>query len=818
MIHTKLRFGCVRASLMTLALLALSACGGGGGGGGASNGGGNPGGGSNASDTTPPDTIIATKPDAVTKSTTASFTFSSSESGSSFEVSVDGAPFAASGASLDLASVTEGQHSLSVRAIDTAKNADATPATATWRVDLTAPTAQVFFPPAHSYTDTNQVTLRGKVTDPSGSSLKVNGIDVTVAADGTWSSVQPVAVGENTFVVSANDTLGNAAASAATVHVTNNGPAMSFVRGMDLDAVHHRLLLADYERRQILALDLTNGQFSVFAAYDQTSASPLFGVSSLAVDAANNRVIAVDVLTDQLTAIDLTTGTRTAISDASKSTSGSTNFVAVASDLTGIVLDMPNHAAYVTRASDPSSSAPAGILKIDLQTGTRDVVTGSQIGGLTVGAGPPILQSRDLVLDTSTSPARLLVAHNQREILAVNSVTGERTTFSNDSVGSGPAIGLVTRMRLDPTHGRVLVTSGGPNRPHGVFAVNLSNADRTQLIDTSSANEPYGGAFLLALDSVNSFVYLANFPTTEIYRADLAGGTPSLIAHNNVGGGYKVTSIRNVAQVGDTLYFMEGGVGPLIKFDLATSDRVIVSGNGVGSGGTIGFFDSFCIDEENHRALVPDLLMGALWAIDLQSGNRTVLSSNSVGSGPPLQRPSKVVWDAVGKRALVADESNNNHAFFLAIDEQGNRTAALADLQYRAPPVSVGDLVLDPATNVQAAHVTALLDSQLFDVNFDTGVIARYSSTQFNDLWMYPKEHVLLMTDGRGVLRYDFANAPQLVSGRSNSSSIGAGVDMLYPNSVIADADKNVAYVTDLLNYGVMAVDLSTGERVLISR
>ncbi|MWC28833.1 S-layer homology domain-containing protein [Paenibacillus sp. MMS18-CY102] len=86
------------------------------------------------SDTTPPETTIDSSPAAVSNSATATFTFSSNESGT-FEASLDGAAFAASTSPLTLTGLADGSHTLQVRAIDAAGNVDATPASYTWTID-----------------------------------------------------------------------------------------------------------------------------------------------------------------------------------------------------------------------------------------------------------------------------------------------------------------------------------------------------------------------------------------------------------------------------------------------------------------------------------------------------------------------------------------------------------------------------------------------------------------------------------------------------------------------------------------------------------
>jgi large repetitive protein len=66
--------------------------------------------------------------------TSASFELSSTESGSTFECSLDGAPFTACTTPLTIDSIAPGDHVFAVRAIDTAGNVDPTPASYPWTV------------------------------------------------------------------------------------------------------------------------------------------------------------------------------------------------------------------------------------------------------------------------------------------------------------------------------------------------------------------------------------------------------------------------------------------------------------------------------------------------------------------------------------------------------------------------------------------------------------------------------------------------------------------------------------------------------------
>ncbi len=92
-------------------------------------------------DTTPPETTIDSGPTGTVANTSASFSFSSTEANSTFQCSLDGAPFTSCTSPQSYTNLSEGQHTFKVAAVDAAGNLDATPASATWTVDTTPDTS-----------------------------------------------------------------------------------------------------------------------------------------------------------------------------------------------------------------------------------------------------------------------------------------------------------------------------------------------------------------------------------------------------------------------------------------------------------------------------------------------------------------------------------------------------------------------------------------------------------------------------------------------------------------------------------------------------
>ena len=100
-------------------------------------------------DTTAPETTIAEGPSGSTTATSASFTFSSSESGSAFACKLDSGSWGPCSSPRAYSGIAVGTHDFSVRASDGAGNTDATPATRSWTVTATTPP-----PPASGCTST----------------------------------------------------------------------------------------------------------------------------------------------------------------------------------------------------------------------------------------------------------------------------------------------------------------------------------------------------------------------------------------------------------------------------------------------------------------------------------------------------------------------------------------------------------------------------------------------------------------------------------------------------------------------------------------
>jgi hypothetical protein len=165
-------------------------------------------------DGTAPDTSITSGPTGTVSSTSASFAFSATQAGSSFECKLDAGTYEACTSPKAYSGLSSGSHTFSVRAKDAAGNVDATPATRTWTVDTSAPDTSITSGPSG--------TVRSTSASFSFSATQVGASYECKLDAGAWAACSSpkaysaLANGSHTFSVRAKDAAGNVDATPAT--------------------------------------------------------------------------------------------------------------------------------------------------------------------------------------------------------------------------------------------------------------------------------------------------------------------------------------------------------------------------------------------------------------------------------------------------------------------------------------------------------------------------------------------------------------------------------------------------------------------------
>ena len=121
----------------------------------------------------PPDTALDSGPSATVGQSSATLTFHGSDTNDTFQCSLDGAPWATCTSPQQYTSLADGTHTFRVRAVNSAGEADPTPAEASWTVDTTPPAATLTNPANGGWTNNVTPVFSGAAGTASGDSSTI---------------------------------------------------------------------------------------------------------------------------------------------------------------------------------------------------------------------------------------------------------------------------------------------------------------------------------------------------------------------------------------------------------------------------------------------------------------------------------------------------------------------------------------------------------------------------------------------------------------------------------------------------------------------
>jgi hypothetical protein len=719
-----------------------------------------------------PDTTITSAPPANSNSASATFVFLS-EVDATYQVSVDGAAYVTAISPYQLTGIANGAHTLNVRAIDAAGNVDVTPASFSWQVDTSQPSARIVFPPAVSYTDASQLHVRGTASDAHViTGITVNGVAATSSdAFSTWSALVPIAAGDNNLVVSVTDSFGNTNANAAQVQVANRGVVLSGLSGIAWDAAHARVLTADGERDAIVALRASDGYATIFSDASHGT-GPSGGFFVVAVDSTNNRAIALGG--GEILYVDLTTGNRTVVP--------TDPFTPDTTFLAGITCNNPCTRLYSTAYAGPPNEV--AVFSVDLITGVRTVISG---GSFHLGSGPSLRSPTGLVLDTSQVAPRLLVTDTtMNAVMAVDVASGSRSVLSSALApftgGTGPAIDQPYGLTLDAANIRALVTNNVTGAPNQVVAVSLASGNRTVLPLTGTGSD-YQVMAGVALDPINQRLFLSAYPRANVVQVDLATHQQTRFADSNVGTGPMI------------------GVSSVLIDAYAPSPSLLASA------------------------------FGGVVRIDLATGARNLIATTNFANGGPPFRPNYLQYDTrpgVPANRLFYTNTVSSSTMLYSLDVATGVSTTLsttAAIPYTPHP----ELPLDGANGRLLINVEPTFGrSQVQQINVATGAAgpvladSTIGAPTFGQLNAMALETVpgqpqrIIAMDGQSILYgINTANGSRTVV--SSNAPVGSGPSLAYADSIAIDPATRRALLVSGSSNSILEVDLLTGNRTLVS-
>jgi hypothetical protein len=215
-----------------------------------------------------PDTAISSGPLSLTKSARASFSFTATMAGSTFQCSLNGAAFAACTSPKKYTGLANGNHTFQVRAIDPAKNIDPTPASFTWTVDRAVPSTSITSNPP---TVTNVTSANFTFTSNEPATTFQCRLDTAAFAPcANPATYADLAAGKHTFRVRAVDPASNVDASPAvyTWNIDTTPPNTSITRkpAAVTTSTNATFTFTSNQAKSTFECNLDNGGFSACAS------------------------------------------------------------------------------------------------------------------------------------------------------------------------------------------------------------------------------------------------------------------------------------------------------------------------------------------------------------------------------------------------------------------------------------------------------------------------------------------------------------------------------------------------------------------------
>jgi hypothetical protein len=158
----------------------------------------------------PPDTTIMAGPPSLSNSTSATFSFTSSDPSSTFSCSLDNGSFSSCASPKAYSGLAEGGHNFQVRATDTANNTDPTPASYSWTIDITPPDTSI------TSAATNGTSASFSFTSTESGSISCSLDGSAFAGCASPKTYSGLAEGSHNFQVKATDSANNTDPSPAT--------------------------------------------------------------------------------------------------------------------------------------------------------------------------------------------------------------------------------------------------------------------------------------------------------------------------------------------------------------------------------------------------------------------------------------------------------------------------------------------------------------------------------------------------------------------------------------------------------------------------
>lgn len=802
---------CARVVFTVAVAVVLTACGGGGGGGG--DGGVNPNPDpNNLSPSLPSNTQIMENPPELTKQSSATFRFESNSAENSYQVRIDDGDFSAASNPYETGNLSDGSHTLSVRAVDAQNNADPNPDSYTWTIDTTGPVISLSHSPPLR-TTTTQASFEFSANETAQFQASIdNAPFIPVSSPYVFNS----SVGQHSMSLKAADALENIAQiehvweviaevptdttppettitsapsiltreTRATFLFTTNEADVKFqglldgIHSVEVTSPHEISGLTDGEHTfEVMAIDLA-------ANIDPTPAVVRWTVDSTPPDttitASPSAIAASRSATFEFTANESNSKFFARVDDGNSTPvtspftiqnliDGPHKIEIVAQDVAGNTDTVPalfNWAVDATlpvvRVLFPPTQSLTDADQITLVGTATDPagIASIQINGTNAGATSAngfANWRTTLPLSVGDNPFTIEALDQGGQRSQTTTLTVRRSENIFERLGA-LAYDSVNRRLLAVTNNRIVSLDPGNGRREVIASDTIGTGDTLQV------------PRVLVVDGINNRAWVTDQAGKSLVSINLTTRARAIVADS--------TGNSNIALEGpyglavdlttQTAYVADRVGRNIVAIDVQTGLRTLVSGATRGTGDPFGILDDLVLDTARNRVLVADVNAGnKIVAVDLTSGDRTEFSGPGRGTGTAFLIQGLAI-DTANTRALVSDFNSRQ---LVAVDLNSGNRSPLPSGGTTPLLRSPDSLAANPAGNV--IYVGDSLSNTVVEINAQTGA-HRHASDDVSgsgpifglvqDIGIAGTDVFALETDSFRIIRYDSTTGVRAVA------------------------------------------------------
>lgn len=231
-------------------------------------------------------------------------------------------------------------------------------------------------------------------------------------------------------------------------------------------------------------------------------------------------------------------------------------------------------------------------------------------------------------------------------------------------------------------------------------------------------------------------------------------------------------------------------------------------------------FRRVAFDSENNRVIVSDSDLDSLIAVDLDTGERSELLARSVGAGAKMIAPRAMAISADMTKAYIADDGGNVAEKLFEVDLTTGNRVQLGDLSSVQSHIVAG-LAIDEANGL----VYVAFNDEIVEVNIESGLVTTIASNSVGSglllsgvsaVLLDSENDRLLLADAveESVLAIDLSTQERTLVSSEGAKGDGPGFQNI--NSIAFSADKQFLYASNQLGENIMSVELATGNRQLV--